>query len=128
MGAPTKYNPMFCEEVIELGRAGKSITQIACALDVAKKTVYNWMDEHEEFLHAMTRARELSQGWWEDKGQIGLEADKFNATLWSKQVSCRFPDDYRETTRQESQQLDKDGNPTDPPTGHIIKVVSAKGD
>lgn len=73
---------------------------MAAALDVAKQTIYNWEKEHDEFLDALTRARELAQAWWEDKGQEGLTADRFQPSLWAKQVSCRFPNDYRENKQQ----------------------------
>lgn len=96
VGRPSAYKPEFCQEVINLGKAGKSITQIACALGVHKDTVYEWEKTIPEFSDALTRARQESQAWWEDQGQIGLTADKFQASLWAKQVSCRFPDDYRE--------------------------------
>lgn len=95
-GAPTKYDPSMCDAVIELGRSGKSITQIAVALDVTRETVYAWCKTHQKFSDAISRAKELAQAWWEDVGQQGLFADKFQASLWSKQVSCRFPNDYRE--------------------------------
>lgn len=122
-GAPPKYKKEFCEEVIELGKLGNSITQIACKLNVAKQSLYNWMDQHPEFLDAMTRAREYSQAWFEDKGMEGLTTPGFNASLWAKQVSCRYPDDYRETTRTEQQQLDSKGNPTDPVTTITLNHV-----
>jgi hypothetical protein len=96
MGRPTDYNPGYCQRVIELGREGKSKAQIAADLDVARQTLDNWAAAHSEFLDALTRARDLAQAWWEDKGQDGLEKTGFNASLWAKQVSCRFREDYTE--------------------------------
>lgn len=101
MGRPTDYRPEYCERVIELGRAGKSHAQIAADLDVARQTLRNWAEEHPEFLAAITRARDLAQAWFEDKGQAGLETPGFNASLWAKQVSCRFREDYTETSKTE---------------------------
>lgn len=95
-GCPTKYDPAYCDKVIELGKQGKSITQMACAIGVVKKTIYNWEKEHPEFLHALTRARQYAQGWWEDVGQNALYEKYFQSSLWAKQVTCRFPDDYKE--------------------------------
>ena len=96
VGRPTDYKPEFCDEVVQFGKQGKSITQIACLLDVGKATVYRWEEQFPEFRDALIRAREFAQMWWEDQGQLGLTADKFQGSLWAKQVSCRFPDDYRE--------------------------------
>jgi hypothetical protein len=102
-GRPTLYDPAYCERVIELGKEGKSPVQIACALDVARATLYAWADEHPEFLTAFTRAKEFAQAWFEDQGQAGLAmpTGQFNANLWKKQVECRFREDYTEQTRTE---------------------------
>lgn len=93
-GRPTDYRPEMCDQVVELGRQGKSHAQIAASLDVARQTLRNWADEHPEFLAAITRAKDLAQAWFEDMGQSGLVMQGFNASLWAKQVSCRFRDDY----------------------------------
>lgn len=108
-GRPTDYLPEYCEQVIELGRQGKSKAQIAAALDVARMTLDNWAAVHPEFLDAITRARDLSMAWWEDKGQGGLDTSGFNASLWSRSMAARFPDDY--TERQKRELTGKDGGP-----------------
>jgi hypothetical protein len=54
------------------------------------------MAAHEEFLHAMKHARSNSMNWWETVGQNNLDTRYFNAALWAKSMSARFPDDYRE--------------------------------
>lgn len=100
-GRPTDYDKKYCEMVIELGRQGKSVAQMAAALDICKKTIYNWSDEHPEFLHALTRARDYSQAWWEEVGQEGLTTPGFNANLWNKSMSARFPDDYTDRNKTE---------------------------
>jgi hypothetical protein len=94
MARPTDYLPEYCDQVVELGRQGKSHAQIAATLDVSRQTLYNWQAAHPEFLDAIMRARDLAQAWFEDKGQAGLDSSGFNASLWAKQVSCRFRDDY----------------------------------
>lgn len=98
-GRPSKYRVEFCERVVELGREGKSFTQIAVSLDVSKATLHYWADNYIEFSTALTRAKECEQAWWEQKGMDGLTADKFNSAVWSKSMSARFRDDY--TDRKE---------------------------
>lgn len=100
-GRPTDYRPEFCEQVVELGRQGKSPAQIAAALDVSRAVLYLWGDTYPEFLTAFTRARDLAQAWFEDRGQEGLTMPGFNASLWAKQVSARYPDDYTERQKRE---------------------------
>lgn len=101
IGRPTDYRIEYCEQVVELGRQGKGHAQIAAALNQARQTLYDWADAHPEFLDAMTRAKDLSQAWFEDMGQTGLMMPGFNASLWAKQVTCRFRADYADVVKQE---------------------------
>ena len=111
MARPTSYDPAYCEQIVELGKEGKSVVQMACALDVVKQTLHNWAAEHEEFLDAFTRAKQHSQDWWETKAQTGLETSGFNASLWSRSMAARFPDDY--TERQKREVTGRDGGPVE---------------
>jgi hypothetical protein len=95
-GRPSTYRPEYCEQVIEQGKLGKSPTQIAVAIGIARSTMQSWADQHLEFSAALTRAKECEQAWWEDTGQSGLTADKFNSAVWAKSMSSRFRDDYTE--------------------------------
>ena len=100
-GRPTDYRPEMCGQVVELGRQGKSHAQIAAALDVARKTLYEWQERYPEFSDAITHAKDLAQAWFEDMGQSGLVMPGFNASLWAKQVSCRFREDYTDASKIE---------------------------
>ena len=53
VGRPSLYDPKYCEEVIALGRIGKSVEQIASILNVSLRVLYDWRDKHPEFLHAL---------------------------------------------------------------------------
>ena len=96
MARPTDYDPSYCDTAVEAGRQGKSLTWIATELDTTRQTLHNWMAAHPEFLDAITHAKQLSQRWWEDKGQEGMEKPGFNASVWSRSMAARFPDDWRE--------------------------------
>lgn len=48
----------------------------------------------------MERAKLEEQRWWEDAGQDGMTADKFNSGVWVRSMAARFSDDWRETTNQ----------------------------
>lgn len=86
----------LCNLVVDCGKKGFSVTEIACEIGVVKQTLYSWSEKHKEFMDALTRARQESQAWFERVGRENLTAERFQSSLWSKQVSCRFPDDYRE--------------------------------
>ena len=123
-GRPTDYKPEYCERVIEYGRAGKSITWMAASLDVAKSTLYLWIDEHPEFSDAITRARQLSQQWWEDAGQNALASREFNAPVWSKSMAARFPDEWRDSAKHEH--TGSDGGAIQHAVTHMIEFVDAE--
>ena len=99
-GRPSDYLAEHCAAVVELGKQGKSLVQIASALDVTKQTLANWSDVHPEFFAAMTQARVHSQAWWENAGQDNLllapGQGTFNASVWSRSMAARFPEDWRE--------------------------------
>ena len=105
VGRPSLYDPKYCEEVIALGKIGKSVESIGAILGVGTKTLYNWRDQHEDFLHALDMAKEFELQWWEDIAQTHMienkESDKINATIWSRSMAARFPKKYREQVKQE---------------------------
>lgn len=101
VGRPTKYKPEYCEQIIQLGKEGKSIAQMASFFDVDKASIFRWAEEYDDFRTALARARVHSQNWWEDKAQQNLASRDFNAQLWLKSVASRFRDDYTERTQTE---------------------------
>ena len=97
-GRPSKYDPKYCDRVIEMGREGYSVVEMCADIGVARNTLESeWPERHEEFSKAFAHARELSQAWWERQGRLGLTADKFNAQLYSRSMAARFPKDWRES-------------------------------
>lgn len=105
VGRPSLYDPSFCDEVVALGRKGKSVEQIAAILNVSLRTMYSWRDAHEEFLHALDDAKTYEQAWWEEQAAAYMvenkESDRLNASLWSRSMAARFPKKYRESTKTE---------------------------
>lgn len=99
-GRPTNYRPEYCERVIEMGREGFSVAQMASQLDTSKQTLLRWVDANPEFRDAMEIARSHSQAWWETMGQANLVMPKdsgtFQGSVWSRSMAARFPDDWRE--------------------------------
>ena len=105
VGRPSLYDPKYCEEVITLGKIGKSSEAIGAILGVGTATLYRWRDEHAEFREALELAKEFELHWWEDIAQTHMienkESDKINATIWSRSMAARFPKKYREQVKQE---------------------------
>ena len=101
MARPTDYDPSYCEQVIAWGSEGKSVTWMAAQLDVSKQTVHNWAAAHPEFLDALMRAKTKAQAFWEDLGQSGMYTPAFNASVYTKSMAARFPDDWRDNNKVE---------------------------
>ena len=58
-GRPTKYNKEFHPLLAEaLASKGLTEDQIAVKMGVSLKTIANWKNEHEEFLHALKAGKE----------------------------------------------------------------------
>lgn len=96
LGRPSTYDPAYCDQVIEYGKQGKSVAWMAAEIGVHKDTIYEWAKVHPAFSDSLTRARLESQRWWEDAGQSGMVAPGFNASIWSRSMAARFPEDWRE--------------------------------
>ncbi len=103
-GRPTLYRPEYCEKVIELGKQGDSIAQMASYFDVTRQSLMEWAKVHPEFSTALSIAKEHCQSWWENAGREGmfLGGGGFNAAVWKKSMEARFREDY--TERQEVHQ------------------------
>lgn len=52
-GRPTKYKPEYCEQVIEIMSQGLSLTAFAGKISVARSSINEWIDNHEEFSEAV---------------------------------------------------------------------------
>ena len=100
-GRPTDYDPSYCDQVIEWGAQGKSITWMAAQLDISRDTIYEWERVHPDFSDALKRARTKCQSWWEDQGQNGMSTPMFNGGVWAKNMGARFKDDWSDSKKVE---------------------------
>jgi Helix-turn-helix domain of resolvase len=100
-GRPSKYDPAMRTTIIELGRKGKSKTQCAAHLNIARSTFDAWLGQHEEFKDAWDLADTHAQAFWEEIGFGGVGNKFFNDRAWSLQVRNRFPRDYKESRELE---------------------------
>jgi hypothetical protein len=59
-GRPTKFDPSMCEQVRKFCLLGATDEQLADLLEVAVATIYNWKNEHPEFLEAINAGKEIA--------------------------------------------------------------------
>lgn len=105
LGRPTKYDPAYCEKVVELGKQGLSKHQIASELGLVISNLMNWAEVHPEFHEAMSLAVQYSMSYWEQMAHLHMietpGGPKLNTGLWSRSMAARFPEQYRENSKVE---------------------------
>ena len=100
-GRPTKYTPEFCEQIIDFMAEGYSVTAFAGSIRVSRATIYNWADEHPEFLDALQTAQAIAALWWEDRLRAVAEKNEGNATAAIFGLKNRAADDWRDKQSHE---------------------------
>lgn len=97
-GRPEDYKPEYCEMLIEHMESGLSFESFAGAVDVTRKTVYNWCESHPEFLHAKEKGR--AKGMIHDEKILnGITIGAFpkgNIAGIIFKLKCKYRDDWRD--------------------------------
>jgi len=119
-GRPTKYDPSYCDLMIQMLSEGASFTEFRAAIGgVTRQTLSNWRDEHPEFLDAYNRAEALGQAYWEKRLRTEIMFDnKANAAL----VKLYFANRFNWHDKQQTDHTSSDGSMK--PT--VIELVAAK--
>jgi hypothetical protein len=127
-GRPSKYDPAYCEAVIDFMENGYSITAFAGSIRVARSTVYKWADEFPEFSDALNTGQAISALWWENRLRDVAEKNEGNATAAIFGLKNRAADDWRD--KQAVDHTSSDGSMTPKPTmiEFLAPEVSNEGD
>ena len=96
VGRPSKYKPEYCEQAIELGTQGYSMSEIAAEFGVDRASLIRWTEEHEDFRTALRAAKTFEQAWFEREARMNMKNRDFNSNLWYRSAASRFRDDYTE--------------------------------
>lgn len=117
-GAPRKYKPEYCDEVISFMAKGFSVEAFAGHVWVSRATLYRWMEEYPEFKEAVAIGRERCRVWWEEAAQAGLMTEKgtsFSAATWIFNMRNRFgwrnEDKVEHTGQVDASMVIKNGDP-----------------
>lgn len=102
-GRPTKYEPEFCDRVIDYGKQGMGKCEMASELGIAFHSFETYQEKHPEFLQSVKEALRHSQAWWEKQGRIATFGgiDGYNATSFIFNMKNRFKEDWRDKVEQE---------------------------
>jgi transposase-like protein len=60
LGAPSDYNPGFCQRAMELCERGATDEELAQEFDVSARTIYRWKNAHPEFCQAIRAGKEAA--------------------------------------------------------------------
>jgi hypothetical protein len=94
MGRPSKYDPKFCDLLVDHMSKGFSFESFAGLINVRTQTIYNWLKSEPNFLEAKSIAFERSRLFWEDVGIKHIkniyQGDNLNTTLWIFNMKNRF--------------------------------------
>lgn len=107
-GRPTKYDPKYCDDVVEFCKDGYSLTAFAGEIGVARQTISEWAETHAEFSVAVSRAKAVCCRWWENKLRDRADGDG-SSTAAMFGVKNMGRDDWQE--RQTHEHTGKDGGP-----------------
>ena len=124
-GRPTDYDKKYCDMIIEHMSQGLSKESFAGAIGKSKQTIYNWMEQHEEFMDAVKEGEAACLIFWEKLGMGGTagKIGGFNATAWIFNMKNRFHQEWRD--RHEL--TGADGGPVQTET-KVLKVVGVSPD
>jgi transposase len=102
-GRPTKYDPAFCDAVVEHCKTGASLTSFAASIDVARSTINQWAEQNAEFSEAVKRAKAHCAAWWEQNARnaaMGANKDA-NPTLCIFGLKNMAAEDWRDKQEME---------------------------
>lgn len=68
VGAPSKYKPEYCQQLIEHMAEGLSFESFAGIIEVNRDSLYEWIKVHQEFSDAKKIAVDKSLHFWEKLG------------------------------------------------------------
>lgn len=110
-GRPTKYEEGFCEVAEATLAEGFSLAAVAGTCGVCLDTVYEWQKQHPEFSDAVKRGRAKGALVWEARLAKLAETNTGNATGIIFGLKNRFPEEWKDVTRQE--QTGPNGGPVE---------------
>jgi hypothetical protein len=95
-GRPTKYDPAYCDAVVDHMKDGASVTSFAASIGVCRDTISEWMSVHDEFSAAVKRGKAVCAAWWERTARSGATGGLANPTLCIFGLKNMAPDEWRE--------------------------------
>lgn len=121
-GRPSKYDPAYCDAIVEHMAEGASATSFAAEINVDRSTITQWAEVHPEFSLALKCGKAKCAAWWEKAARNLVLTGEGNATMTVFGLKNMSKDDW-----QEKQLVGSD--PENPlPAGFTVNLVKSKSD
>ena len=121
-GRPSKYDPKYCEMIVEHMADGASMTSFAAEIDVARTTLNEWGYNHPEFSEAIKRAKAKCAAWWERLAREGAMGGDVNPTLIIFGLKNMSPEEWKD--KQEIDHQSSDGSMKQPTRIELVAKIS----
>lgn len=104
VGRHTKYNPAFCQGIIDFAAQGLTYTQFAASINISRETLYRWLDEYPEFCDAKKEADAKMNAWYEHFLQQNLSNKDVNVGLlvWFTKARLRWQEPFKEEVKPQA--------------------------
>jgi transposase len=127
-----KYTPGYCKKVVEMSKEGATPAEIAAAIGVAKKTVYNWIKDpnKKEFKEAWEIARTAAEAYHTKELQdIISSKQKGNIIGKMYYMKCAFKEEWRETDNKQQIEITNksEGMNDDELNQRLVQLLNAMG-
>lgn len=98
MARPSKYDPAYCEQIVEHMADGASVLSFAAEIDVARSTINEWATQHPEFSEALIRGKAKCAAWWERTARGVASTGTGNAPMCIFGLKNMSSEDWRDKT------------------------------
>jgi transposase-like protein len=117
-GRPKKpvYDPEFCDMLIEHMGNGFSFASFAPAINVARSTLYEWVDKYEDFAYSKELAEDKCLLFWEARGIDIVLGARTNGSVYIFNMANRFHKDWklnRDNYELQEKQKEQENNALD---------------
>jgi transposase-like protein len=124
VGRPSKYDPNYGQQAIDFMKDGYSVTALAGHIGVARSTIFEWAEQHQEFSDSLRKAQALAALWWENKLRDVAMTGEGNVTAAIFGVKNRSREEWRD--RHEVDHSSTDGT-MKPSVIEIVAPNESKG-
>jgi hypothetical protein len=111
MGRPEiPYKPEYCMMLIKHGMEGNPFETFGPVIGVSRSKMYEWLDDHEDFMDAKKLATDFALKWWFELGKNNIiinPDEKFNAAVYIFTMKAMFM--LRDGSESKAQELNPIG-------------------